>query len=62
MIRIQTTEFFRPKSLASENDVPVDPELMEIFRGFRARQKVSSSSRATAPPDNDASPMSTTVA
>jgi integrase len=31
VIHIQTTEYFRPKSRESENDIPVDPDLMEIF-------------------------------
>ena len=37
MIRIEATEFFRPKSEGSEGDVLVDPELMEVFRGYHAR-------------------------
>jgi integrase len=36
VIHIQTTEYFRPKSRGSEGDIPVDPELMEIFRGYHA--------------------------
>jgi Phage integrase family len=39
VIHIQTTEYFRPKSRESENDIPVDPELMEIFRGYHSRAK-----------------------
>jgi hypothetical protein len=39
VIRIQATEFFRPKTHESENDVLVDPELMELFRGYYARRK-----------------------
>jgi integrase len=39
VIRIETTEFYRPKSHNSEGDVRVDPELMELFRGFYARRK-----------------------
>jgi hypothetical protein len=38
-IRIETTEFYRPKSHNSEGDVRVDPELMEVFRGYYARRK-----------------------
>jgi hypothetical protein len=38
-IRIETTEFYRPKSPNSEGDVRVDPELMELFRGYHARRK-----------------------
>ena len=37
VIHIAATEYFRPKSRESENDIPVDPELMEIFRGYHAR-------------------------
>jgi hypothetical protein len=47
VIRIETTKFYRPKSHNSEGDVRVDPELMEVFRGFFARRKASSLSRAT---------------
>jgi integrase-like protein len=39
VIRIETTEFFRPKSHDSEADVLVDAELLEVFRGFYARRK-----------------------
>ena len=39
VIRIETTEFYRPKSHSSEGDVRVDPELMEVFRGFYAGRK-----------------------
>ena len=36
VIRIEATRFFQPKSEDSTGDVEVDPELMEVFRGFRA--------------------------
>jgi|SRR5215469_5868008 len=36
VIRIEATRFFRPKSDDSEGDVLVDPELLEIFRGYSA--------------------------
>jgi integrase len=36
-IRIETTQFFRAKSRESEADVPIDPKLLEIFRGYHAR-------------------------
>jgi hypothetical protein len=36
VIRIEATRFFRPKSEDSEGDVLADPELLEIFRGYRA--------------------------
>ena len=39
VIRIQATEFFRPKSHDSEADVLVDAELLDLFRGFHARRK-----------------------
>ena len=39
VIRIEATRFFRPKSRDSEGDVLVDPELMELFRGYHARRK-----------------------
>jgi integrase len=38
-IRIETTEHYRPKSHNSEGDVRVDPELLELFRGYYARRK-----------------------
>ncbi len=37
VIRIEPTRHFHPKSEDSVGDVPVDAELMEIFRGYRAR-------------------------
>jgi integrase len=37
VIRIEPTRYFHPKSEDSIGDVPIDPELMEIFRGYRAR-------------------------
>lgn len=39
IIRIEATQFYRPKSHDSEGDVLVDPELLEIFRGYHARAK-----------------------
>jgi hypothetical protein len=39
VIRIETTEHYRPKSHNSEGDVLVDPELMEVFRGYHAGRK-----------------------
>jgi integrase len=39
VIRIEATRFFQPKSEDSTGDVEVDPELMEVFRGFRASAK-----------------------
>lgn len=42
VIRIETTEHFRPKSSSSEGDIHVDAELLDVFRGFRARAKSDS--------------------
>jgi integrase len=39
VIRIETTAFYRPKSHNRVGDVRVDPELMELFRGYRARSQ-----------------------
>jgi Phage integrase family len=36
-IRIEPTRYFHPKSEDSIGDVAIDPELVEIFRGYRAR-------------------------
>ena len=41
VIRIEATRYLQPKSEDSIGDVEVDPELMEIFRGFKARAKGS---------------------
>jgi integrase len=37
VIRIEPTQFFDVKTEHSIGDVPVDPEILEILRGFRAR-------------------------
>ncbi len=37
VIRIETTRWFHPKTEDSHGDVEVDPELMELFRGYRAK-------------------------
>ncbi len=50
---LQATEFFCPKSLASENDIPVEPELMEIFRGYHARRRGEFVIESDSAPDND---------
>ena len=39
VIRVEATHHFQPKSEDSIGDVDVDPELLEIFRGFLARAK-----------------------
>lgn len=54
VIRIQATEFFRPKSRESEGDVLVDPELVEIFRGYYARARSGFVIESTQEPDNQA--------
>jgi integrase len=53
VIHIQTTEYFRPKYRASENDIPVEPELMEIFRGYHARRRGEFVIESDKKPDND---------
>jgi hypothetical protein len=50
VIRIETTEFYRPKSHNSEGDVRVDPELMTLFRGFYARRKGDFVIESDSPP------------
>jgi hypothetical protein len=39
VIRIETTKFLQPKTEESIGDVEVDPELIELFRGFKAHAK-----------------------
>ena len=39
LIRIEATEFIRPKSHESAGDAVVDSKLLEIFRGYHARAK-----------------------
>jgi len=39
VIRIEATEYFAPKTEHSIGDVPVEPEILELLRGFRARTK-----------------------
>ena len=50
VIRIETTEFYRPKSHNSEGDVRVDPELLEIFQGYYARRKSDFVIESDSPP------------
>ena len=52
VIHIAATEYFRPKSRESENDIPVDPELMEIFLGYHARRKDEFIIESDRAPDN----------
>src|SRR6266550_4750858 len=41
VIRIEATQYLQPKSETSAGDVEVDPELMEVFRRYKARAKGS---------------------
>jgi hypothetical protein len=50
VIRIETTEFYRPKSHNSEGDVLMDPELLEIFQGYYARRKSDFVIESDSPP------------
>ena len=50
VIRIETTEHYRPKSHNSEGDVRVDPELLELFRGYYARRKSGFVIESASPP------------
>ena len=50
VIRIETTEHYRPKSHNSEGDVRVDPELLELFRGYYARRKSEFVIESDSPP------------
>jgi hypothetical protein len=54
LIRIEATRFFRPKSRDSEGDVVVDPELIEIFRGYHARRKSEFVIESDYPPNPSA--------
>jgi hypothetical protein len=50
LIRVETTEHYRPKSHNSEGDVRVDPELLELFRGYHARRKSEFVIESASPP------------
>jgi hypothetical protein len=39
ILRIEPTEFFRPKSEESIADIPLDPEVLDLFRGYHARAR-----------------------
>src|SRR5215471_9473369 len=39
ILRIEATELFQPKSDESTGDLPLDPELVSLFRGYYARAK-----------------------
>ena len=53
LIRIEATQFFRPKS-HSEGDVLVDAELIEIFRGYYARRRGDFVIESDSEPDSGA--------
>jgi len=38
-IRVERTKYFRPKTEESEREIEVDPELIELFRGYFARRQ-----------------------
>jgi integrase len=50
VIRIETTEFYRPISHNSEGGVRVDPELLEVFQGYYARRKGGFVIESDSPP------------
>jgi integrase len=50
VIRIETTEHYRPKSHNLEGDVRVDVELLELFRGYFARRKSDFVIESASPP------------
>ena len=39
ILRIEATQFFRPKSEESIGDIPLEPELLALFRGYYARAR-----------------------
>jgi integrase len=39
ILRIEATQVFRPKSEESIADIPLEPELVALFRGYHARAK-----------------------
>jgi integrase len=39
ILRIEPTEFFRPKSEESIADIPLDPEVVDLFRGYYVRAR-----------------------
>ena len=50
VIRVETTEHYRPKSHNSEGDVRVDPELLEVFHGHYAGRKSDFVIESDSPP------------
>jgi integrase len=39
ILRIEATEFFRPKTEDSSSDIRLEPEVLQLFRGYHARAK-----------------------
>ena len=54
VIRVEATRFFRPKSRDSEGDVLVDPELLEVFRGYYAKRRSEFVIESDFPPNPSA--------
>jgi integrase len=50
VVRIEPTRYFHPKSEDSIADLPVDPELMDVFRKYFAEAKGSFVIRSHRPP------------
>jgi integrase len=50
VVRIEPTRYFHPKSEDSIADLPVDPELMDVFRKYFAESKGSFVIRSHRPP------------
>ena len=50
MIRIQPTRFFQPKSEDSLGDLPVDCEVMDLFRQYKETSKGSFVIQSKRPP------------
>jgi hypothetical protein len=57
----QSTEHYRPKSHNSEGDVLVDPELMEVFRGYHAGRKGEFVIESDSPPPPFDAPYGVTI-
>jgi integrase len=55
VLRIQPTEYFRPKSEESNADIPLDPEVLDLFRGYHARARSEFVIESTRRPNTHAS-------
>ena len=55
VIRIEATEFFTPKTSDGAGDVPIDKELLAMFRGWRAKATGAFVIEADAEPRTDTS-------